>query len=137
MNAGAAVVQLLKADGLVQELPGVEIYGDLPRGRISDRLGPTIVVAANGGGSLGPGARSYIPWQVTRLDIYCYSRTAYEAADLNQRVYAALTQMQRTRYGDTLLRDAIVSGGPIQSRDADADWTCVLSVYDVSATAAA
>ena len=49
-------------------------------------------------------------------------------------MYSAMTQMWQTVAAGTVLKNASVSGGPIQTRDPDTDWPYTLGIYDVSAT---
>ena len=45
-----------------------------------------------------------------------------------------MTQLRQTVAAGTVLKNASVSGGPIQTRDLDTDWPYTLGIYDVSAT---
>ena len=135
MNVTAAVVEVLRADASITALAGSRVYGgELPNGEVQSMPRPAIVLRATGGGSLGPGARSYSPWRVNRLDIFCYGGTPYEGAELHDAVYSAMTQLWQTVAAGTVLKNASVSGGPIQTRDPDTDWPYTLGIYDVSAT---
>ena len=108
---------------------------------IADMPQRVIVLRASGGGSTGPGARSRLRWTNTRLDIFCYGKTPAEAFELYALVEETLRDMDQRRSPlvnkvDTVVKDAIVSGGPIQQRDLDTDWPYVMGVFDVAATPA-
>ena len=91
------------------------------------------VIRSTGGGSLGPGARSRVPWVNTRLDIQSFGKTTYEADEVHWAIYAAMVALNRRVAHNTVLYDAIVTGGPIHERDPDTDWPYCIGVYDLSA----
>ena len=143
MNVTAAVVAVLKADASITGMvtPRLIYGGELGGGNEDERRWAVkqmpraaIVVSGSGGGSLGPGARSYAPWGVRRLDIFAYGRMPYEADQLYEAVYSVITQLRQTVAAGTVIKNASVSGGPIQTRDPDTDWPYTLGIYDVSAT---
>ena len=128
-----AIVELLLADQPVAFLVDDRVYGEeIPERDNQHMPRPAVVVNHAGGGSLGPGARSRAPWVVTRLDIQSYGKTPEEASILHWWVYRRLTTMGREVWANTLLQDAVVSGGPIPSRDSNTDWPFMLGVYDLS-----
>ena len=136
MNAVAMLIAILRADVAVADLVQARVFGaELPREEVGHMPRPAIVIAASGGGSLGPGARSYVPWVVTRVDVQCYGAAPYGAFEVHSAVYEVMTQLRRTTIDTTVLKDAVVAGGPIQSRDTNTDWPFVLGVYDVSTSA--
>ena len=135
MNVTAAIAKVLRADASITALAGSRVFGgELPNREVQSMPRPVVVLRATGGGSLGPGARSYAPWRVNRLDIFCYGRTPHEGSELHDAVYKAMTQLRQTVAADTVLKNASVSGGPVQTRDPDTDWPYTLGIYDVSAT---
>jgi hypothetical protein len=98
-----------------------------------------VVVSRSGGASIGPGARSFSRWRNSRFDVFTYGATTYEAEMLQSAVYETLTQLgsndQRDRlrmFHGTVLKAAVVTGGPLPGRDADGDWPYQMTVFDVS-----
>ena len=87
-----------------------------------------------GGGSTGPGARSYLPWRNVRVNVKSYGATPWEAHQLDALVYAFMTGLDDRFAQDTWVRSATVAGGPLPLRDPDTDWPYVLSVFDVGAS---
>lgn len=144
MQPLAATIAVLRKDPGISELTGDWIYAPrLPRhprtGKVEDRIAqamprPCLVVQRAGGGSLGPGARSYLDWRVLRLNVFSYGTTPYDADLLDAKVYDFLTNMEQQVEGDTILRDAVASGGPTDLVDPDTSWPYVLSVFDLSAS---
>ena len=134
MNPLAAIVALLRADTDVAALVGTRVFGgELPQSQASAMPRHAVVLTLSGGGSLGPGANSYVPWTVNRMDMRCYGRDPLEAWTLYEAVDAVMRNLRRETSASTLIHDATISGGPISNRDNDTDWPYVLSVYDVSA----
>ena len=137
-RSSASLVTVLLADSQVQSLSSGRIFvpkldataGDPPLGQEMPQA--CVVVRGTGGGSLGPGARSRVPWNITRLDIQCFGSTPFEASQLHWAVYDVLTALERTVADDVILHDATVTGGPIDDRDPDTDWPYTLGVYDLS-----
>ena len=100
-----------------------------------------IIVTPSGGGSLGPGARSYAPWRVNRLDIFCCGKTPADAAHVHGIVEEIMTGMEQTVIcvADTVLKSAVISGGPLPgwipqaSNSTGPDWPYMLGIYEVHA----
>ena len=136
MNPAAAIVMVLERDMDVRALAHRGVYaGELPR--FDDGRTPphgAICVAQAGGNSLGPGARSWVPWSVTRMDILCFEDSLEKSSDLHLAVHNVLKFMEWTRIDDIIIRDCVLSGGPITARDPDTDWPYTQGVYDVSTT---
>lgn len=136
MDPAAAVVQLLSHDLMVQGLAHRGVYaGELPR--FEDGRTPpdgAVCVMPAGGNSLGPGARSWVPWTVTRMDILCFAVDMEQSARLHRAVNDKLRFLAHIRIGDIIIRDCILSGGPITIRDPDTRWPYTQGVYDISTT---
>lgn len=132
-----AIVAALLDETTITELTGQWVYSpEVPEGKGQDMPRHCVVVQGAGGGSLGPGARSRLPWRVVRLNVKSYGPTPAKADDLDARVYAYMTAFHRVVdvENETILHDAVVSGGPLPLRDPDTSWPYVLSVYDLSAS---
>ena len=159
MSALVGIVQLLLEDQNVMppDLPDpwvVEIQAmvdkrvwapELPEEEIKEMPRQCVVVTRSGGASTGPGARSYAPWLNNRLDVRCYGKTPYEAEVLQSAVYNFMTQLElkpdgnlgnQRVAGGSIIKNAVVSGGPIPGRDADGDWPFQLTIFDVASTPA-
>jgi len=139
----SAVVSALNAEA--RRLVGTDadwkvagrVFGtELPKAEIDAGPRSCIVVQSAGGGGVGRGARSYLPWRVIRVNIRSYAETPDDADALDYRVYDYMTGFHGLVYMNhqTILRDAVMSGGPLPQRDPDIRWPFVLSVYDVSAS---
>ena len=136
-NPLAAVRTILKRDPNIAALTEGRIYipefdGKDPRGNAQAMIRPCAVIRNTGGGSLGPGARSRAPWAVTRLDVESFGKTAYESSRVHWMIYRVLVALERTTVNDTILIDAVVTGGPINEVDSDTGWPFTLGVYDLS-----
>ena len=144
MQPLAATIAVLRKDPSISQLTGDWIFAPrLPKRPGSDELEDYVaeamprhclVVKRAGGGSLGPGARGYHDWRVSRLEVFSYGTTPYDADLLDAQVHDFFTNLTQRVEGDTILRDAVVSGGPIDLLDPDTHWPYVLSVYDLSAS---
>ena len=132
-NPRAALISYLMSDSGVTALASTRIFGELPGSENQYMPRACLVLTETGSGSLGPGARSYVPWGVTRMDIRAYGSTPYEASQLYHAMNVAVKQMARTVAASTVLQDAIVSAGPRSGRDPDVDWPFVWGSYEVSA----
>ena len=133
-NPLAAVVQMLLDDLNISQLCGNRVYGsELPRNQAKEQPRAALVLRPSGGGSIGPGARSWTPWTVMRLDVTAYGKDPDEAINVHWAAYRAFTDLERTVIANCILHNAVVTGGPITGRDGDTDWPFVLGVYDVSA----
>jgi len=133
----AAIVSALLDETSITALTGEWVFApELPQGKAQEMPRHCVVVRGAGGGSIGPGARSRLPWRVVRLNVMSYGRTPNDADDLDATVLAYMTDLDRLvdTENDTILHDAVVSGGPLPLRDPDTSWPYVLSVYDLSAS---
>ena len=132
-NPLAAIRTVLLADAKVAQMTGGRVFvPELPRKEAQEMPRACVVVRGTGGSSLGPGARSRVPWTITRLDIQSFGKWPYDANQLHWAVYDVMTSLARTEADDIILHDATCTGGPIDDRDADADWPFTLGVYDLS-----
>ena len=69
-DAVAALVAYLRGDAEVAALVVGRVYGaELPPQEAAQMPRKAVVVAASGGGSTGPGARSYLPVGLVRAPI--------------------------------------------------------------------
>ena len=156
-NPLGAVRTILRADADVYALTEgrvvvPELNRQSPDQKPQDMPRPYVVLKNTGGGSLGPGARSRVPWTVTRLDIESYGKTTEECYQLHWAVYRVLTALGelpveaggtgaslppdepgQNTLANTRVFDAVVTGGPINERDSDTGWPFVLGVFDLSA----
>lgn len=105
---------------------------ELPYGEGENLPGGCIEFQYSGGASIGQGARSRGRRTTVRVDVKCYGSTLWEAERVHWAVYDVLTLLERTVVADTIIEDAVASGGPIPQRDPDTDWPYVLGVYDIS-----
>lgn len=132
-----AIVSALNAQEFIAALVVDRVYGgELPKHEIAAGPRHCVVVQQAPGGRLGPGARSYLPWRVIRLSIRSYGETPNDADDLDAKVYEYMTEFHGLvdTIHETILRDAVVSGGPLSQRDPDIRWPCVISMYELSAS---
>lgn len=153
----AAVRTILRADADVNALTdGRVVVPELDRKSPNQdpqkMPRPYVVLKNTGGGSLGPGSRSFVPWTVTRLDIESYGKTTEECYQIHWAVYRVLTALGElpeeaggqgaslppdepgeTTLANTRIYDAVVTGGPLNERDSDTGWPFVLGVFDLSA----
>ena len=130
----AAVRSILLADSGVTGQVSTRVYGDeLPGSQNQQMPRKCVVLSYSGGGSLGPGARSYVPWGVTRMDVRSYGATPYEASQVRNAVHMVLKFLRRTVAASTVVHGVTVSGGPLTLRDPDTGWPHKLMVYDVNA----
>jgi len=118
--------------------------GELPKDEInSGQPRRCIVVQQAGGGGSGPGVRGYLPWRTVRLHVRSYGATPDDADALDSQVYDYMVGLGREPLNDGLskelqrdykiiLRDAVISGGPISQRDPDIHWPSVFSMYGLS-----
>ena len=149
-NPISAMMTLLREDsGVMDCVSAAHIYGgEFPKKDAQTPSLAAVVINAAGGATSSEGAASYIPITNTRMDVFCYGKKPLDAFDLFQEVDRVFRNLGRdhrpvpgmpgkSEYGHVeragvLLYNAIVSGGPIQTRDPDDDWPFVLSVYDVT-----
>ncbi len=134
MNPIGAVVEMMLADTTITDLVGQHVYGE--EFDLEGDPRKLVLVRSSGGGSLGPGAQSYVPWHVHRMDVFCYGEDMEQARRVYNAVYTLLHQLTRTVKQGTALRDATVTGGPLPGRDSNSDWPYYLAVFDVTATPA-
>ena len=147
MNIPAAIVQVLLGQTDVSSievsaLVGVRVFTpELPEAENDFMPNNCVVVSSSGGGSLGPGARSFASWRVNRMDVLSYGKDTYQALQVSGAVDEIITQLAQVSVPavDTLLKNAVISGGPIQNRtfpliNRGPHWPTVLTVYDVHAT---
>ena len=132
-NPLAAARIILIADPEVARLTSGRVYApELPEKQAQEMSRPCIVLRNTGGGSLGPGARSRAPWTNTRLDVQSFGKTPSEASEIHWAVHEVLIALERTVVDDTVVNDVVVTGGPINSRDADTDWPFALGIFDLA-----
>ena len=153
MNAAPAIIRILLDAPGVQALVGDRVYGaELPEFEAQSMPRMTVVVTPSGGAALGPGARSYARWVTTRLDVFSYGKDPLQAIQVYDAVYEVLTQLTQTGgellpdgsfdyarravLPTTVVKGAVVTGGPISTRDPDTDWPYCLGIYEVSVTPA-
>lgn len=123
-----------------QRIWGMEIprfcseHGDCREGQHMPRA--CIVVTRDGGGAGGPGARSYARWRNDRLDIFTFGKDPLEAERLQVLVYDRMTDLRQTHVmsANVILKNAVVSGGPLPGRDPDGDWPYQFMSFDVAST---
>ena len=138
MRPVPAIVAALNAETTIDQLVEGRVFGgELPNSEVAAGPRYCIVVQQAGGvGGIGPGARSFLPWRTMRLSIRSYGKTPTDADDLDGRVYDYMTKFHGLVDTDneTILRDAVASGGPLPLRDPDIHWPCVVSMFDLSAS---
>lgn len=156
MNAVPAIIRILLESPAVSMQVDTRVYGaELPEFEAQLMPRKTVVVTPSGGALLGPGARSYARWVTNRLDIFSYGKDPLEAIEVYDAVYDVLTQLTqggplsdfdgrlpparpqpRIPPPTTVVKGAVVTGGPISARDGDTDWPYCLGIYEVSVTPA-
>ena len=135
----AAVLAGLMADPRVHAAVDGRIWTySLPGSENVHMPRPALVLKPGGvGGGLGPGARSYVPWLVTRFDVYAYGKDVLEQDNLAWLVNRTLQDWQRQVHKGLIIHAAIYTGGPHTLRDAATDWPFVLMSYDIHTVTAA
>lgn len=134
MNAEpiAAIVALMLDDGAVTALVGRRVFAvELPETENQKMPRACVVLRRAGGGAVGPGARSYVDWTVTRIDAFCYGKTPLEAIRMHAAVERVFAELDRTVIADTLLHNAVITGGPVDDRNEEG-WPYALGSYEVS-----
>lgn len=130
-DAVVALVAYLRADTQVAALAAGRVYGaELPPQEAAQMPRKAVVVTAAGGGTTGPGARSYLPLGTVRVDVRCYGETQYEAMKVWRAVHGALKRLGRCPQGEALLHAAYEEAGPLQTREPEVGWPLVLSVWE-------
>ena len=76
----AAAKTILREDADVNALTSGRVFAPeldrkSPHQNPQDMPRACVTLTNTGGGSLGPGARSRVPWTVTRLDVQSYGKT--------------------------------------------------------------
>ena len=133
-NPVKGVAKILRDDTDVSTLASTRVYAfELASTEVDNMPRHSVVVTPVAGGPLGPGASSYIPFGITRLNIFCYGATAEEAFQLYVSVNSAMKALTRSIAESTVIYGAEFGDGPVSSRDEDEDWPYTLGVYDVSA----
>ncbi len=131
-DAVAALVAYLRADAEVAGLVMGRVCGaELPPQEAAQMPRKAVVVAASGGSSIGPGARSYLPVGLMQVDVRCYGETQYEAMRVFRAVHGALKRLGRRPQGEALLHAAYEGAGPLQTREPDVGWPMVLAVWQL------
>ena len=131
-NPQAALLEFLLDDDDVVDLVANRVYPELPEAQAQFMPRPAVVVTQSGGGTIGPGARSYAQWDVTRMDVRCYGGNPGEASDVHRTVHRSIKQMERTQLDRGVLMNASISGGPVSGRDPDTKWPFVWISWEVS-----
>lgn len=122
-----AVTDILKADSGVASLVGSRVFGiELPKAETQHMPRKAIVVKQSG----GIGSRDYIRHSNPRIDVFCYGETPYEARKLRREVYDVLQQLKRTVINSTLVHWFNPSGGPLDLRDPETQWSLCFESYD-------
>lgn len=125
-----AITDVLKADSGVSALVGTRVFGiELPEAETANMPRKCIVVKQSG----GLGNRSYIRHSNPRIDVFCYGETPYEARKLRREVYEALQQLVRVVVNSTLIHWVNPSGGPLDLRDPDTQWSVCFESFDMFA----
>ena len=134
MNVTAQIVGLLQREDRIDRLVHGRVFGaELPESEVNRMPRMCVVISAMGGADAGAGARSDTPWTRNRFDIRCYAPSPFEADVLHNAVYRVMNGFEPFEDDGVIVRDAVVSGGPLPGRDMATDWPYTLGVYAVSA----
>lgn len=120
----------LKADVDVAALTEGRVFGEeLPVNQTAAMPRKCIVVESSGGA--GAFGRAYQDYGDVRVDVRYYGETPYEARKLQRAGYGALKHLRRSPHAGVLLHWASRSGGPMNLRDPDADWSFSFESYQL------
>ena len=132
VEPASAIRRILAADPAVDHLAESRIYAhELPAQDTDFMPRPCVVISNAPGRAQGPDARTWAALRVARLDVVAYARDRQTASLLAEAVGSVLLTISRKILpGDNLLHSCTATGGPLPSRDGDAQWPMVLTVYD-------
>lgn len=128
-----ALRAFLRADAAIDgRVDGRVFAGELPR-KETEQMPREAVVIRPGGGpdAIGGGYQSYGD---LRLDVLCYGSTPHNAWLLHLDVHAALKDLKRKVFAETLLHWARPSVKGQTGRDPEKDWPLTLSSWQVLAS---
>ncbi len=125
-----AVQEYLKADVDIVALVGTRVFGiELPE--LESNFMPRKAIVIKQSGGLGSGG--YLEHSSSRMDVFCYGETPYQARTVRREVYNVLKQLIRTVVDSTLIHSISPEGGPLDLRDPDTQWPVVFESYQVYA----
>ncbi len=125
----SAVIQYLKDDAGIAALVITRIFGsELPKAQASSMPRKAIVCKNAGGASQA----SYLKLNDFRIDFFCYGEEPYEAMKVLRTLHDVMKQLERSVKKNTLIHDAIQSGGPTAFRDPDTGWPVAVETWMVS-----
>lgn len=129
INQISALVDHFEAASTVTDLVGARVFGlELPASEADDM--PRKAVAVQVAGGVGPaGARDYAEIAYTRIDVFSYGETAFQAMRVQLATHDVMRRIQNTLVGTVLLYSASVDSGPRYLRDPDTDWPVVIESF--------
>jgi len=125
----AAVRAFLLADADLAAIVGTRVFvGELPESEIEQM--PRATVQLEPGGGMGNANQLYGD---PRIDFYCYGDSPRVAWQVYRALHAALKDLQREVFAETLLHWARESAMGALGRDPEKDWPVTLNSWQVRA----
>lgn len=127
-----ALREFLLADAAVDGRVDSRIFaGELPRGQTDAMPREAIVLRPGGGGAIG---NAYQAYGDVRIDVICYGATPHGSWLVYLDAHAALKDLKRKVFAETLLHWARPSAKGSTGRDPVKDWPLTLSSWQVLAS---
>jgi hypothetical protein len=125
-----ALLALLAADSDTSaQISGRAYVAELPPAQTVSMPRNAIVLKLSG----GPADGSYLNYGQTRVDVWNYGSTPFEATKTQRASHACLKAICRAFQNNVLIHGATRSSGPISFRTPDTDWPVVVESWLVSA----
>jgi hypothetical protein len=128
----AAVIAFLLADAGVAAQVETRVHAPELTQATSLAM-PTSAIVIHRSGGVGPGSGSFLELQAQRLDIKCYGETPYRSGQVYIALRAALKNLHRQVYAETLLHTAQEESGAMDMREPEVDWPVTFSVWTLLA----
>jgi hypothetical protein len=123
------LVGYLRAHPDVAPLAGARIYpAELPADEAVDMPRYAVVMEPMGGKGPASAARDLRP----RVDITCYGATPKQSRMLWLAVADALQELNRATFANSLLHNALLLAGPIQTRHPETHWPLTWGSWQVT-----
>ena len=130
-NVTTGVIAIMKADPALNTLVSGRIYGaELPESENGNMPEKAIVIALSGGIE----DSGTIEIMKSRVDVYCYGETFYQAGIVDAQVYELLKYAHRETISNMLIHEIAVSGGAIQLKESKSEAPIMWRSYVVTAS---
>ncbi|MEM6265895.1 MAG: DUF3168 domain-containing protein [Pseudomonadota bacterium] len=131
-SAVTGVVAYLKTDQALAALIGQRVFGaELPARETAEMPRKALVVRASGGASLF--GASYVEHDTSRLDLFGFGETPFEAGRVIDRAALAMKRLRRSVHSGVLLHWAQSAGGKSSGREPATDWPREFQSFQVLA----